>query len=120
MSRQKVLVIDCCYSGAFGRNYVHRAGDKEVHTSEYLKGGGTFVITASDAMQYSFEDNILNKEKVMPSVFTNSLVEALNSGLADHDNDGFISPEEALSLRLRAGSLRRRTTFKRHKDGLLM
>ena len=94
MSHQKILLIDCCYSGAFERGFTDKA-NKEIHTSDYLKGRGTFVITASDAMQYSFEDDKLNEEEeLMPSVFTSYLIEALSSGKADHDKNGIISPKE--------------------------
>jgi len=97
-SRQKVLILDCCYSGAFARGFISKA-DKKIHTGEYFHGErGTFVLTASDAMQYSFEGDNLNEEKrqdkIMPSVFTQALLEGLNTGGADQDKDGLVSPEE--------------------------
>ena len=46
----------------FGRGFVTRA-DKKVHIGEYFdQGRGRIVLTASDSMQYSFEENKLQVE----------------------------------------------------------
>ena len=52
-SRRQVLVLDCCNSGAFARGV--KAGTT-VGTGERFEGRGRVVITASDALQYAFED----------------------------------------------------------------
>ena len=54
VSRQKVLILDCCYSGAFPAGRLAK-GDTEVHALERFHGRGRTVLTASDATQYSFE-----------------------------------------------------------------
>ena len=91
-SRQKVLILDCCYSGAFPAGRVSKAGG-QVHTLEKFQGKGRVVLTASDATQYSFEGNDIVGEG-MRSVFTRVLVEGLTSGEADLDDDGDISIDE--------------------------
>jgi hypothetical protein len=57
-SQRKVLVLDCCYSGAFPAGRVAK-GDTEVHALERFQGKGRTVLTASDATQYSFEGDQL-------------------------------------------------------------
>jgi YVTN family beta-propeller protein len=94
-SRQKVLVLDCCYSGAFpaGRN---AKADPEVHALERFQGRGRTVLTASDATQYSFEGNEVHGEAAQ-SVFTRYLVAGLRDGSADLDGDGDITLDELYS-----------------------
>ncbi len=94
-SRQKVLVLDCCYSGAFPTDCVSKAGG-QVHTLEKFQGKGRVVLTASDATQYSFEGNRIIGEGTQ-SVFTRYLVEGLTTGEADLDSDGDISIDELYS-----------------------
>jgi YVTN family beta-propeller protein len=94
-SRRQVLVADCCYSGAFGKGFVTRA-DKKIHTGEYFEQGrGRIVLTASDSMQYSFEEDKLQVEVDEPgSIFTRAIVEGLNTGKADLNEDGLVSYDE--------------------------
>jgi len=92
-SRSKVLILDCCHSGAFARGMTHRT-DETVGTGEYFSGGrGQFVLTASDAIQYAFEGDAVSGEGVC-SVFTDTLVRGLETGEADLDGDGTISCDE--------------------------
>ena len=92
-SREKVLILDCCYSGAFPGGYTAKA-DTAVNTLERFVGGrGKAVLTASDATQYSFEGNQLHGAG-LASVFTRHLVEGLRSGAADQDEDGDIALDE--------------------------
>jgi hypothetical protein len=92
-SRRQVLLLDCCYSGAFARGMVVRA-DQVMGTGEYFKEArGQVVLTASDALQYSFEGDQIKGEGVR-SVFTHTLVRGLETGEADLDGDGHISFEE--------------------------
>ena len=53
-SRRVVLLLDCCYAGAFERGFIARAG-VEVGIGEQFSGKGHAVITASSAMEYAFE-----------------------------------------------------------------
>jgi uncharacterized caspase-like protein len=53
-SRRLILMLDCCYSGAFGRGMLSR-GDDAVHSRERFDGRGRAVITASDSIEYALE-----------------------------------------------------------------
>jgi Caspase domain len=94
-SRCQLLIIDCCYSGAFSKGLGTKA-DKEVNTGVYFEQGrGRIVLTASDAMQYSFEEGNLTVEVKDPgSIFTRAIVEGLKTGKADYNHDGVISYSE--------------------------
>jgi Caspase domain len=99
-SRSAVLLLDCCYGGAFAQgSTVRAAGDINVLDSfpqGRLGGGrGRAVITASNAMEYAFEgDRLAEDQRGRPSVFTSALVEGLATGDADRDEDGLISLDE--------------------------
>jgi hypothetical protein len=98
-SRTVVLLLDCCYGGAFGAGVkVRGAGDINVLDSfPRGKSGGRSraVITASNAMEYAFEgDRLGDQRRGRPSVFTSALVEGLATGNADRDGDGWVSLDE--------------------------
>jgi hypothetical protein len=96
-SRRVVLFLDCCYAGAFERGLVARAGT-DIGIEDQLAGRGRAVITASSAMEYAFEAGELTKTcQVPPSVFTSALVEGLETGEADRDQDGRIGLDELYS-----------------------
>lgn len=93
-SRQQVLLLDCCYSGAFARGKTHHKAGQTVDIGEYFgQGRGQFVLTASDAMQYAFEGDAVSGAGVC-SIFTDTLVRGLETGEADLDGDGAISCTE--------------------------
>src|SRR3954462_3833161 len=79
-SRRKVLILDCCYSGAFPAGRTAKA-DPAVHTLERFQGKGRAVLTASDSTSYSFEGDEVSGTGNR-SVFTRYLVEAIRSGAA--------------------------------------
>jgi len=99
-SRSVVLLLDCCYGGAFAQGVTARAaGDVNVLDSfpEGRLGGGRgwAAITASNAMEYAFEgDRLADDQHRRPSVFTSALVEGLATGDADRDEDGLVSLNE--------------------------
>jgi hypothetical protein len=99
-SRSVVLLLDCCYGGAFAQGVrVRAAGDANVLDSfpqERTGGGrGRAVITASSAIEYAFEgDQLADDRRRRPSVFTSALVEGLATGEADRDEDGWVSLNE--------------------------
>jgi hypothetical protein len=93
-SKRQMLLLDCCYAGAFAKGLIAKS-DKEMHTGEHFEGYGKIVLTASDAMQYSFEGDRLKVENEnVNSVFTRVLVHGLDTGEADMDRDGNISYDE--------------------------
>jgi hypothetical protein len=93
MSRRKILVLDCCYSGAFSKASLTK-GDVAVGvTEEFRQGKGLVTLTGSDAFQYSFEQQKAEMG-VICSVFTHALVEGIETGRADEDGDQLISLDE--------------------------
>jgi hypothetical protein len=95
-SRSIVLLLDCCYGGAFGTGVTVRAGG-DVDVLGTFRGGGRgrAVITASSAMEYAFEgDRLADDHTPEPSVFTSALVDGLATGEADRDEDGWVSLNE--------------------------
>ncbi|MEV7097070.1 caspase family protein [Amycolatopsis sp. NPDC051045] len=91
-SRSIVLLLDCCYGGAFGQGVAVRAtGDANVLDS-FRGGRGRAVITASNSIEYAFEGaRLAEGQPAQPSVFTSALVEGLRTGEADRDEDGWIA-----------------------------
>ncbi|KAA9373679.1 caspase family protein [Microbispora cellulosiformans] len=93
-SRRMILLLDCCYAGAWARGALPRAGTG-VHVEEQFGGSGRVVITASNAMEYAFDGTELaDAQEQAPSVFTRALVEGLESGDADRDQDGYVDIDE--------------------------
>jgi hypothetical protein len=95
-SRRQILILDCCYSGAFAKGMMAKAEEyigNPVRANEQLAGRGRVVMTASDAIQYAFEGDDVEGTGVQ-SVFTKHLVKALESGEADVDGDGKITFDE--------------------------
>ncbi len=81
-SQRIVLLLDCCYSGAFIKGLPPASGDAG-EIVEKLEGRGRVVITASDKMEYSYE-----------SEFTDAIVRGLETGAADLDGDGQVEVGE--------------------------
>ncbi len=93
-SRRIVLLLDCCYAGAFERGMTARAGT-EVGIEAQFGGRGRAVITASSAMEYAFEgEELADVGDPQPSVFTSALVKGLETGEADRDQDGLVALDE--------------------------
>jgi hypothetical protein len=92
-SRRKVLILDCCYSGAFATGLRVKA-DPQVHTAAHFDARGLVVLTASDAAQYAFEGDVV-RGAAARSAFTAALLTGLESGDADIDGDGLVSVDDA-------------------------
>jgi hypothetical protein len=92
-SRSVVLILDCCYSGAFSRGMTTRASGG-IDLLERFDGRGRVVITSSTAMEYAFEDGELAGGEGEASVFTSAVVQGLQTGEADLDGDGWITVRE--------------------------
>ena len=91
-SKRQILVLDCCHSGAFGRG---TKGEQKAVTETTFEGSGfgRVVLTASDSTQYALEgDQVIRQTEL--SLFTHFLLEGLNTGAADTNNDGHISLDE--------------------------
>jgi diguanylate cyclase (GGDEF)-like protein len=77
-ARSVVLLLDCCYSGAFAAQA--RGGEsidlKEEFLRRALSGRGRVVLTASNAIEYAWEGDTIRGEG-QPSVFTRAVVNGL-------------------------------------------
>ena len=96
-SRSQVLLLDCCYSGAFAKGMLAKsesAVGSSIGTNEYFQGRGRVVLTASDSMQYAFEEDDLVEEGAVNSIFTSAIVDGIKSWKADRDNNNRISITE--------------------------
>ncbi|WP_318780879.1 caspase, EACC1-associated type [Dendronalium phyllosphericum] len=89
-SQRQVLILDCCFSGAFAESM----GAKKLvalnindEIAQQLGDEGRAVLTSSTATQQSFEDS-------GGGVYTRYLIEGLETGVADTDNDGVITVDE--------------------------
>jgi hypothetical protein len=86
--KRQVIILDCCFSGAFAEGMTAK-DDGTVDIRTQLGGEGRAVLTSSTSTQYSFE-----QQGEALSVYTRYVVEGIETGAADRDNDGFISIEE--------------------------
>ncbi|WP_051077092.1 caspase family protein [Scytonema hofmannii] len=87
-SKQQVVILDCCFSGAFARG-LSAKDDGSVTIKAILGGEGGAVLTSSTSTQLSFE-----QQGGDLSVYTRYLVEGIETGAADIDNDGVVSVNE--------------------------
>ncbi|MFF2847327.1 caspase domain-containing protein [Streptomyces sp. NPDC058001] len=85
-----VVILDCCFSGAFRKGFVAR-GDAKVDLPRDLTGRGRIILTSSTQFQYSYEEGTdLVAGNVPRSVFTTALVDGIRTGLADRDDSGYV------------------------------
>jgi hypothetical protein len=90
----QVLILDCCFSGAFSART--KGGDQsELDDLFEHRGRGRAILTASRSYEYSFEGESLSGEEPSGSVYTTGLVEGLRSGDADTDQAGYTSVLDA-------------------------
>jgi tetratricopeptide (TPR) repeat protein len=92
--RTQILILDCCYSGAFA--WAFTKSDPKIHVGDYIESQGKIVLTASDDLQFAYIDDKLSEvqNKYAGSIFTNAIVQGLKTGEADLNGDGVITPEE--------------------------
>ena len=78
-----IIVLDCCYSGVAGI----KGDDLEEALSNYSSGSGTVILTSTGLIgSPKAKEDIELKH----GVFTNYLLEGLENGGADEDEDGLI------------------------------
>ncbi|MBD2606946.1 GUN4 domain-containing protein [Scytonema hofmannii FACHB-248] len=86
-AKRQVLILDACYSGAIAQGW--RTKSVGVDLKKQLGAEGRVILTSSSATQTSFEQEILPL-----SLYTQYLVEGIETGAADTDNDGNIHVQE--------------------------
>ncbi len=84
----QVLVLDCCFSGAFAKGLTVK-DDGNIDIRAQLGGKGRAIFTSSNSIEYSF-----HQDNFKLSVYTHFFVEGLETGAADLDSDGLISANE--------------------------
>jgi tetratricopeptide (TPR) repeat protein len=94
-AHRKVLILDCCHSGAFTRGMSPKS-DRQVHVGDRFQGRGHVTLTASDELEYALEEDHVESlgGAQANSLFTRLLVEGLRSGEADVNGDGLVSVDE--------------------------
>ena len=99
-SRAIILLLDCCYGGAFPLGVTVRAGTDAAVLENFPvrhlgAGRGRAVITASSSTEYALEGGrLVEPYEPRPSLFTGAVVEGLATGRADRDQDGLISLDD--------------------------
>ena len=83
--RRQAIILDCCFSGAFDPALQAR-NDSSVDLRSQLGAEGRVVLTSSSSTEYSFEQ----KETDL-SIYTRYLVEGIETGAGDANEDGFVS-----------------------------
>jgi len=89
-SNKVVLILDCCYSGAAGGVFARGALDEQLQLAS--GGRGTYIMTASTAIQIAQE-----KQNDQYGLFTKKIIEGIQSGKADLNEDGNVTIDELYS-----------------------
>jgi hypothetical protein len=93
-SRSQILLLDCCYSGAFARAKGDGVGGSvDTESNFQVPGYGRVTLTASDATEYAWEGD-QGLDEVKPSIFTRYLIEGLKTGDADSKKRGIVSTDD--------------------------
>ncbi|MDZ7956600.1 MAG: EAL domain-containing protein [Aulosira sp. DedQUE10] len=87
-SKRQVIILDCCFSAAFDPSLIAK-DDGSVDLQGQLGAEGRVVLASSSSTQYSFE-----QQGSDISVYTGYLVEGIETGAGDLDQDGKISARE--------------------------
>jgi hypothetical protein len=92
-SRATLVLVDCCFSGAFLTGMTRSAGIEVATLVRHLPASsGVAVLTASGDTEAAFED--AEAEAVRPSYFTGAVVDGIATGAADLNGDGRITVDE--------------------------
>ncbi|MFD6183702.1 AAA domain-containing protein [Streptomyces goshikiensis] len=91
-ARRKVLLLDCCFSGAAVQGFRSKGGGggrAGGGSPPAVEASGVYVITASHHWEESF-----TSDPGEPSQFTQALVRGLHTGQGDLDGDGRVSADD--------------------------
>ncbi len=83
--RRQAIILDCCFSGAFDPA-LQAKDDGSVDLRNQLGAEGRVVLTSSSSTEYSFE-----QQGAELSLYTRYLVEGMETGAGDLNEDGFVS-----------------------------
>lgn len=88
LSKRQVVILDSCFSGAFAEGLLAK-DDGTIDIRSQLGGEGRAILTSSSSTQYSFEH-----EGSELSLYTRFLIEGIETGAADTDEDEVVSIDE--------------------------
>ncbi len=86
-AKRQVMILDCCFSGAFAEGWVPKGLEMEL--ARELGAEGRVVLTSSTAFQKSFQ-----REDGEFSLYTQYILEGIETGAADKNSDGKIYAQE--------------------------
>ena len=86
-ARRKIVILDCCFSGAFADAKSMESADLVRHLSP-TEARGTVVLAASRPSESAYAARNHSR-------FTEALLTGLRTGAADRDRDGYVSVLEA-------------------------
>ena len=87
-AKRQAIILDCCFSGAFDPA-LQAKDDGSVDLRSQLGAEGRVVLTSSSSTQYSFE-----QQGASLSLYTRYLIEGIETGAGDGNEDGFVSALE--------------------------
>lgn len=87
-SRRQVVILDCCFSGAFAEGLQPKDGG-HIDMRAQLGGEGRAVLTSSASTQFSFDTS-----ETGLSTYTQYIVNGIATGEADLNHDGLITIDE--------------------------
>jgi hypothetical protein len=92
----RLLVLDCCFSGGFAEE----KGELDLSAELGLAGRGIALLSGSSAREYSYEGRPIGPE-LPRSVFTEGLAVGLATGAADVEGNGTVTMAEAYNYAYR-------------------
>ncbi|MBH8573244.1 EAL domain-containing protein [Nostocaceae cyanobacterium CENA369] len=84
--KRKIVVLDCCYSGAFAEGLTPK-NIGTIDIEKELGGKGRAILASSSSTQCSYEDTKVSEL----SIYTHYIVEGIETGDADLNQDGQVS-----------------------------
>ena len=88
-AKRQAIILDCCFSGAFDPSLQSKGDDGSLDLQGQLGAEGRVVLTSSSSTQYSFE-----QQGSELSLYTRYLIEGIETGAGDQDEDGKVSMRE--------------------------
>ena len=88
----RLLMLDCCYSGAFARGFA-KSSPRPLD-GEIVGSRGYVCLTACNEYELAYEGDSLVLDEPRPSAFTEVVIEGLRTGAADLDRDGWVETGE--------------------------